>query len=58
MQVARLFSGSSKLKSVGEPIIDGNIAKVWVDIEGLLGLTNSVQLSLIKENGKWKIDEF
>ena len=58
MQLTRLFSGSSKLKNIGQPTIDGNNAQVWIDIEGLLGLTNTVKLSLLKENGKWRIDGF
>ncbi len=58
MQVARLFSGTSQLKDIGEPTITGDTAKVWVDVQGLLGATNSIQLSLVKENGKWKIDGF
>lgn len=58
MQLARLFSGTSKLKNIGEPTLNGDSAKVWVDIEGLLGFTNSVQLSFLRENGEWKIDGF
>ena len=58
MQVARLFSGTAQLKSVGQPSINGNTATVWVDMEGLLGMTNTVQLSLVREKGRWKIDGF
>ena len=58
MKLARLFSGSSNLKNIGQPSIDGKSAKVWIDIEGLLGFTNTVELSLIKEDGKWRIDGF
>ena len=58
MQLTRLFSGSSNLKNIGQPSIDGKTAKVWIDIEGLLGFTNTVELSLIKEDGKWRIDGF
>jgi hypothetical protein len=58
MKLARLFSGSSKLKSIGQPVISNDTAQVWIDIEGLLGFTNTVQLSLIKEDGKWRIDDF
>jgi hypothetical protein len=57
MQFKRLFSGSAQLKSIGEPSINGNIATVWVDTQGLIG-TNTTQLTLLKENGHWKIDGF
>jgi hypothetical protein len=58
MQVARLFSGTAQLKSVGQPSISGSTGTVWVDMEGLLGMTNTVKLSLIREKGRWKIDGF
>jgi hypothetical protein len=58
MQVARLFSGNSSVKSIGTPSIANGRATVWVDMVGLLNITNTVQLSLVKEGGRWMIDGY
>jgi len=56
LQSGRLWSGFVQLKSVGNPKISGNTARVWVDIEKILGLVTSTEVSLIKEGGSRKID--
>ena len=58
LQIARLFSGSSSIKNIGDPVIDGNNASVWIDIGGVLGLTNTIKLKLVKEKGTWMIGDF
>ena len=56
LQTGRLWSGFVKLNNIGDPKITGKTARVWVDIEILLGLVKSSEISLIKEGIRWKID--
>ena len=59
MQYDVLWSGIKKLKSLGTPTISGNMAEIWIDTTDLLGITTkTVKFSLIKEDGKRKIDDF
>ena len=58
LQLARLFTGTSTIRSIGTPSISKTKATVWVDLVGPLNLTSSVELTLIKEEGRWKIYDF
>ena len=43
---------------MGEPKFEGKTATIWVDYEGLFGVVNSTQLTLVKEGSTWKIDDY
>ena len=58
LQVSRLFTGTSTIRSIGTPTISKTKATVWVDLVGPLNLTSSVELTLIKEDGRWKIYDY
>jgi hypothetical protein len=58
LQLARLFTGTSTIRSIGTPSISKTKATVWVDLVGPLNLTSSVELTLSKEEGRWKIYDF
>jgi hypothetical protein len=58
LQVARLFTGTSTIRSIGTPTITKTKATIWVDLVGPFNLTSSVELTLIKEDGNWKIHDF
>jgi hypothetical protein len=46
-----------KLISIGEPMVEENTVKVWVDTEVLTGQTKKIKISLFKLGPFWKIDE-
>jgi len=57
LQSSRLFAVNVSLQSMGKPSINGTNATIWVDVQkGLLNITNSTQIFLIKEGSSWKID--
>ena len=58
LQVARLFTGTSTIRSIGTPTITKTKATVWVDLVGPLNLTSSFELTLIKEDSRWKIYDY
>ena len=58
LRTAQALGDFTKLKSMGELEIGSTTATVWVDIEGFAGIVKTVQVSLVKEDGEWKIHTY
>ena len=58
LEVANLFLGTTEIKSITILTISRTRATVRVDMVGFANIKNSKQLTLIKESGHWKIDDF
>ena len=58
LRTAQFLGDFTRLKSMGELKIGSATATVWVDLEGFLDIVRTVQVSLIKENGNWKINSY
>jgi hypothetical protein len=58
MRSAQILGDFTKLKSMGELEIDFNTATIWVDLEGFADIVRTTQVSLVKEDGIWKIHGF
>jgi hypothetical protein len=57
-QSQRFWDGKATLRSMGEAQIGGRTATIRVDVEGLSGIVNSVQVHLVKEKDHWMISRF
>ena len=55
LRTAQFLGDFTRLKSMGELKIGSSTATVWVDLEGFLDIVRTVQVSLVKENGNWRI---
>ena len=58
MKLRRDLIGTGKLVNMGEPSVGGTTAQISISYRGLFGLINTERLSLIKQRGNWKIDEY
>ncbi len=58
LQTAKLFPEGFTLGNVDKPTVDKTKATVLVVMVGPLNLTSKVELSLIKEDNVWKINDF
>ncbi len=55
LRTAQALGDFTKLKSMGELKVGSTTATVWVDIEGFADIVKTVQISLVKEGGEWRI---
>ena len=58
LRTAQFLGDFTKLKSMGELKIGSTTATIWVDTEGFLDIVKTVQVSLVKEDGIWKINNY
>jgi flagellar capping protein FliD len=58
LQEKRLFTGTSTIDKIEITSITKTRATVRVELVGHLNLKSSIELSLIKEEGLWKINNF
>ncbi|MBA7699863.1 hypothetical protein ES703_108567 [subsurface metagenome] len=45
------------VNELGEPLVTGETATIWVTFFSPWGLTQPIRHTLVKEGGKWKVDE-
>lgn len=58
LRAAQFMGDFTKLKSMGELKLGTTTATVWVDIEGFADTVKTTQLSLVKEDGNWRISVY
>ena len=58
LRTAQFLGDFTRLKSMGEFKIGITRATVWVDIEGFAGIVKTTQLTMVKEDGNWRISVY
>jgi hypothetical protein len=58
LRTAQFLGDFTRLKSMGELEIRGLTATIWVDLEGFLDTVKTAQVSLVKEDGNWRISNY
>ena len=58
LRTAQFLGDFTRLKSMGELKLGSTTATVWVDLEGFSDIVKTVQVSLVKEDGNWKISSY
>jgi len=58
LRTAQFLGDFTRLKSMGELKTGSTTATAWVDLEGFSDIVKTVQVSLVKEDGNWKISSY